>query len=92
MHTIELRNGARLAYRDHGEGPVILLVHGWGVSGELFSEQVSALSGRFRVVVPDLPGHGASDALPANAKFSALSQALGELVSQLKLADVCLVG
>jgi pimeloyl-ACP methyl ester carboxylesterase len=92
MHTIELRNGSRLAYRDHGEGPVMLLVHGWGVSGDLFAEQIAALSGQFRVIVPDLPGHGASGALAEDATFSELADALAELISQLELRAVCLVG
>ncbi|HET6564257.1 MAG TPA: alpha/beta hydrolase [Xanthomonadales bacterium] len=92
MHTIELKNGSRLAYRDQGEGPAILLVHGWGVSGELFDEQLSELSGRFRIIVPDLPGHGASSLLPENAGFSDLADALAELLRQLSLDAVCLVG
>lgn len=92
MHTIELRNGSRLAYRDHGKGPVMLLVHGWGVSGELFDEQVSALAGRFRLVVPDLPGHGASGEFTAGSAFASLADSLAELIATLKLDRICLLG
>lgn len=92
MHTIELKNGSLLAYRDQGEGPVMLLVHGWGVSGELFDEQVSALSDRFRVIVPDIPGHGASGVFPVGAGFQALADALEELISRLQLRAIVLLG
>ncbi len=92
MHTIELRNGSRLAYRDHGKGPVMLLVHGWGVSGELFEPQLSGLSDRFRVIAPDLPGHGASSEFPPDEPFGFLADAVFELIQKLGLQSVCLVG
>jgi len=92
MHTIELNNGFHLAYRDHGKGPVMVLVHGWGVSGELFLGQLQGLSDRFRMIVPDLPGHGASGNLPEDGSFTSLTDAIAELIGQLELKPVCLVG
>lgn len=92
MHTIELKNGKQLAYRDQGHGPVMLLVHGWGVSGDLFDDQVRGLSDRFRLVVPDLPGHGASGDYPDDAEFSSLADAIAEIIEKLQLKSVCLVG
>jgi pimeloyl-[acyl-carrier protein] methyl ester esterase len=92
MHTIELDNGSRLAYRDSGKGPVMVLVHGWGVSGELFENQLQSLSGQFRVVVPDLPGHGASTPFPESGEFSDLADAIAALIRKLHLQSVCLVG
>jgi pimeloyl-[acyl-carrier protein] methyl ester esterase len=92
MHTIELTNGFRLAYRDQGQGPVMVLVHGWGVSGELFDDQLRDLSDRFRVVVPDLPGHGASSEFPEDAGFSILADSIAQLIGELGLANTCLVG
>lgn len=92
MNTVELRNGSRLAYRDQGRGPVMLLVHGWGVSGELFGEQLSALADRFRVIVPDLPGHGASGVFPASGGFEDLADAIAQLIEQLQLRSFTLLG
>ncbi len=92
MHTIELNNGFSLAYHDHGKGPVMVLVHGWGVSGELFQGQLQGLSDRFRMIVPDLPGHGASAALPGDGSFSYLADAVAKLIRQLNLEPVCLLG
>ena len=53
----------RLFVRQRGEsGPALLLVHGLGGSGAQWSAQLAALGQAFRVVAPDLRGHGRSDA------------------------------
>lgn len=40
------------------EAPVLLLLHGLGASGHSFRRSIPGLSQHYRVVVPDLPGHG----------------------------------
>lgn len=40
--------------------PTLLLVHGWGGDGREWSPHAEELAGRFRIVVPDLRGHGRS--------------------------------
>lgn len=47
-------------YEQSGHGPDVVLVHGWGSHGRIWSEIAHALSADFRVTVPDLPGHGRS--------------------------------
>lgn len=44
-----------------GEGPVLVLIHGFGDSASGWAQVVPALAEHFRVVTLDLPGHGASD-------------------------------
>jgi len=41
-----------------GEGPPLVLLHGWAMHGGLFAPLVPALARRYRVSVVDLPGHG----------------------------------
>ncbi|MFD6171558.1 alpha/beta fold hydrolase [Streptomyces coeruleorubidus] len=41
--------------------PAVLLVHGWGGEGRERSPHAEALAGHFRVIAPDLPGHGRSE-------------------------------
>ena len=53
-------NGVHLYFETHGRGdgrPLILLHGGLG-SGELFAPALPALAGQFRVILPDLQGHG----------------------------------
>ncbi|HZF96912.1 MAG TPA: alpha/beta fold hydrolase, partial [Pseudoxanthomonas sp.] len=43
-----------------GEGPPLVLIHGWGLHGGVFEPLVRRLSGRHRLHLVDLPGHGHS--------------------------------
>jgi pimeloyl-ACP methyl ester carboxylesterase len=58
------RDGARVAYRETGTGPGIVLLHSLGLSHREWGPVVGPLSGRFRVVLPDLPLHGDSEDRP----------------------------
>ncbi len=55
------RDGLKLHYRAEGRGPPLLLLHGFPLSSEAWSAQLSALSGTHRVLAPDLRGFGASE-------------------------------
>ena len=48
-----------------GDGPPLVLVHGLGGAASNWTELAPRLAGRHRLLVPDLPGHGGSSALPA---------------------------
>src|SRR3954470_10248706 len=56
---------ARLRVFEAGQGPVIALLHGLGGAASNWTAVAPALAERARVVVPELPGHGGSAALPA---------------------------
>ncbi|MDT8386631.1 MAG: alpha/beta fold hydrolase, partial [Thiogranum sp.] len=44
----------------YGEGPELMLLHGWAMHGAVFSDWTRLLGEHFRVTVVDLPGHGHS--------------------------------
>ncbi|MEQ1780338.1 MAG: haloalkane dehalogenase [Hyphomonadaceae bacterium] len=58
--------GKRLAYREAGVGPPIVLLHGNPTSGYLWRNVVPHIAGSGRVIVPDLIGQGDSDKLPTS--------------------------
>ncbi|MGI8728862.1 MAG: alpha/beta fold hydrolase [Solirubrobacteraceae bacterium] len=58
------RDGARIAYREAGVGPSLCLIHSAALSHREFEPLVEHLCGRFRLVLPDLPLHGASEDRP----------------------------
>ena len=52
-------NGQRISFEDHGgDGPVVVLSHGFLMDGEMFAPQVDALAGEYRVVTWDQRGFG----------------------------------
>lgn len=53
-------DGLEMYYEEHGEGEPLLLLHAFGWTGSSWSDYVPALAERYRVIVPDLPGHGRS--------------------------------
>jgi pimeloyl-ACP methyl ester carboxylesterase len=57
--------GVRMRYFVGGEGPPLILIHGLGGAAANWTELVPLLLRRHRLLVPNLPGHGGSTALPA---------------------------
>lgn len=60
LNTVRV-DGLRVAYREAGSGPAVLLVHGWPTSSFLWRGVMPAIARERRVVALDLPGFGASD-------------------------------
>jgi pimeloyl-ACP methyl ester carboxylesterase len=60
-------DGARVAYREAGTGPGLVLLHAAGLSHREFEPLVEGLEHRFRLVLPDLPLHGDSEDRPRHS-------------------------
>jgi pimeloyl-ACP methyl ester carboxylesterase len=72
--------GARLRYLVAGDGEPLLLVHGLGGSAANWLALAPLLLPGRRLIVPDLPGHGGSDPLPAAASLTAYADSLAALL------------
>lgn len=84
-------NGARLHYLDKGSGPTLLLIHGLGASHTDWQKQIDFFARVFRVIAPDLRGHGESAAVgPFNVERFALD--CSYLLDELKIGTFFLVG
>lgn len=83
-----------LAFADEGEGPAVLLLHGFPTSSHLWRDLVPILAPRFRAVAVDLLGYGDSDKPPDPAALTVTAQAghVRELAEALQLEDVAAVG
>ncbi|MFJ7591316.1 alpha/beta fold hydrolase [Streptomyces sp. NPDC097617] len=84
LHRIPV-NGVELNVATVGEGPAVLLLHGFPHTWRLWTDVLPALADRYRVIAPDLRGFGAStraadgyDAATLAADAEALLDALGE--------------
>jgi pimeloyl-ACP methyl ester carboxylesterase len=59
---IARNDGVRIAYEVSGDGPPVVLLHGFPDSGRIWRHQVSALvDAGLKVIVPDMRGYGRSD-------------------------------
>ena len=59
-----------------GQGPDLVLLHGWGMNGAVWQPLVERLASDFCVHLVDLPGFGHSEPLPAGAALSDWSEAV----------------
>jgi pimeloyl-ACP methyl ester carboxylesterase len=89
--------GFRLAYDDHaGTGGAVVLLHGWPGDRNDHRELVARLSGRHRIVVPDLRGFGESPApagaAPADFAAAAQARSVLVLVEELGIGPAVLAG
>ena len=75
-----------------GEGPPLVLLHQSPLSGGQFRPALPHLAQHFRVIAPDTPGFGASDAPPVPAGIDDHADALAGLLDGLGLARVHLLG
>ena len=91
-------DGVNLAYRSVGDGPAVVLLHGFLVDGDLNwlqSGVVDRIVGcGYRAIVPDARGHGASDKPHATQAYSTdrLVRDVIELVTEIEVDAFDLVG
>ncbi len=76
-------DGFKVFYREAGptDATALLLLHGFPSSGHMFRELIPALSDRFRVIAPDLPGFGQSD-MPSRDRFSYTFDRLADVIER----------
>ena len=64
------RDGVRIFYEAAGEGPPVLLSHGYSATSRMWRGQVEALAPRYRIITWDMRGHGQSDSPDDPALYS----------------------
>src|SRR5271163_974301 len=87
-----LHDDQPLYYLVRGHGEPLVLIHGLGSSGADWAMQVAALEGRFRLIVPDLPGCGHSGSLPADCSIGGFARSLWALLDHLEVERPNIIG
>ncbi len=92
LRTVRLPQGP-VQYRDIGEGPTLLFVHGFLVNGEMWRKVYGPLSRTFRCIVPTLPlgGHTAPINPDADLTPLGVAQLVEDFMAALELQEVTVV-
>ncbi len=81
----------KISYMAGGQGKNLILLHSLGVSAESWKPVFEPLASRFKVLAPDLPGHGDSDKPPRHFLIEDYARSVFSFMDQLKIerAMVC---
>lgn len=85
-------HGDRIAYRDEGDGDVLLLIHGMAGSSETWRAVIPPLSKKFRVIAPDLLGHGESAKPRTDYSLGAFAVWLRDFLDELGVSHATVIG
>jgi len=85
-------NGTTIHYVKGGQGPALVLIHGFPQDWFEYYAIMPRLGQRFTVIAPDLRGVGGSAATPSGYDAANMAQDIYELLSALKLDRVYVVG
>ncbi len=76
------RDGVALYYEVHGNGPALILTHGYSLTSQMWQGQVAALSQHHRLILWDMRGHGQSD-YPDDPDAYGEAQTVGDIAALL---------
>lgn len=93
MPTLRTSDDVTLHYTDEGRGRAVVLIHGFTAPASAWALTVDALLGAgYRVITFDRRSHGESESPDHGQRMARHGRDLGELLGQLQLEDVVLVG
>ena len=81
-----------LHYEERGSGPPVVLLHGYPLDRTLWRAQIAALSDAYRVIAPDLRGHGASPAPEGDYSMDSLAADVAAMLDRLGVERAVWVG
>lgn len=85
-------NGINLAYTDQGSGVPLVFLHAFPLNRAMWEPQVQALATRYRVIAPDLRGHGESDAPLWRYTMDQFADDVKGLLDHLSITRAVLIG
>jgi pimeloyl-ACP methyl ester carboxylesterase len=85
-------HGDRVAFLDAGAGEALLLIHGMAGSSTTWRAVIPRLSKKYRVVAPDLLGHGASAKFRGDYSLGAFAVWLRDLLDELSISRATVIG
>lgn len=84
-------NGLNTYYEEHGQGEPLILLHGGTVSQAMWRQHIPTLGKHFKVITPDLRGHGKTDNPYKQFSYRAMAEDIAFFIDVMgiKKANVC---
>ena len=93
MNEVTRVRGIEMAFDDVGSGDaVVVLLHGFPFNRSLWREQVEALGAQYRIVTPDLRGHGGTEVAGERATMEEMAADVAALLDELKIEGRVVLG
>jgi haloacetate dehalogenase len=84
-------NGIRQHYLEAGDGPPVVLLHGFPETSYAWRYQIPELAKKYHVIAPDLRGYGETDKPSSGHDKRTMAMDLRELMRALNLPKIALV-
>lgn len=85
-------HGEQIAVRDEGQGEALLLIHGMAGSSQTWRGILPQLAKKYRVIAPDLLGHGQSSKPRTDYSLGAFAVGLRDLLDELGVESATVIG
>ena len=85
-------DGLDIHYIDEGEGPVCLMLHGWGSSSDAYRGIIAAIKTQYRCIAVDFPGCGKSSVMPTAWSLDDYTSLIKKFCDALSLSDFIMFG
>lgn len=91
-HRRAVANGIKQHYVEAGEGPPVILLHGFPETWYAWRHQIPVLGQRYRLIVPDLRGYGATEKPAAGYDKRTMARDIRALMSTLGIERAPVIG
>lgn len=91
IKVAKFKNG-NVSFSDQGKGRVVVLLHGYLGSKEIWDKSIKNLSKTYRVIAIDLPGHGETDCFGYVHSMDLMAKCVKAVLDQLRLKKYVIIG
>lgn len=92
QRQISTKHFPQLSYKRYGNGPALMLLHGFPASGNLWSEVQFQLSQGLTLLIPDLPGTGGSQLNSTDTSMEELASVVPEILDDAGIGQCVVAG
>ncbi len=87
-----LFNNNRLCYYTAGQGPALVLIHGFGEDSSIWEHQAVHLISNYRLIIPDIPGSGLSAAPDGNLSIEDFADVVKAVLQEEDITSCTMLG